>query len=151
MKLQLNGWRRIGVVASSIWIVVSVGFAAYQLHVADVRDYIRTGQAPLFVRFSAEPPLADDFFQRFSQRESLEVDSRLLTLREAVAFVDRAHAEVNAGRVVAWVTLPVLIGWPILEALALSLRWIRRGFRPSRHSASDGVAPTKSSTNKEMP
>lgn len=127
--MRINGWRRLGIAVSVLWLLFAIAYAVQQLHSADPKDYVVTGTKSFLIRFASDPPLARDFFARMSRRDTLSPDEHLLTLREAEAFVRGASASLDLYLPLAFTLGPIVAGWLVLELLARSMRWVWRGFR----------------------
>jgi hypothetical protein len=108
MTMRLNGWQRIGIVASVIW---AIGAPIYLDHAAQQeateafgRDYRACRDVP-----SNDP---DQCFQRASGAYDTVTRYPLLSANAAVAAL-----------------VPIGLGWLLTYALIALVRWIRAGFK----------------------
>jgi hypothetical protein len=102
-KFRLNGWQRIGIVLSVVWIIIAGSWGwrhAYDQADANFRLCVA----------------------------AIETASDLQSCREtrlrAIAVPRGASAAVVA-------LAPLLIVWLLVYGLVVLVRWIRRGFHPS--------------------
>ena len=132
----LNGWRRLGIVIASLWIIAVIAVAAFEC---------TSGSRGIFV------------YQQIPEG-TIVAGNKVITLTEEDEFKVRAQAEQSMkereqGHIVppweldwtgleavpkiiqirwlrlAAVTLLVpLIAWLLTEALMLTVSWVRRGF-----------------------
>ena len=106
--MKLNGWERLGIVASVLWVVVVVGVACVE----------RWGSIPYqqfyFVEFVPDPtrePVTEVSPETGKQHSYKPVTmslSPMLVLRAAL--------------------FPLLIVWPLIYAIVWVVRWVKRGF-----------------------
>jgi hypothetical protein len=108
--MRLNGWQRIGIVASVIW---AVGAPIYMDNTAERDAYHRWFSAYDLCRDvpTNEPEVC-------VQRVSKAHDN-----------VPRYHFTSANGAFVALAPIP--LGWLLAYALVYLMRWIRAGFAPS--------------------
>jgi len=106
--MRLNGWQRIGIVASVIWAI----------------------SAPIYLDSAAQKD-ADDRFSRTyrSCRDVPTNDPDQCFQRAAAAHdsVPRYHFMSANGAFVALAPIP--LGWLLAYALVYLVRWIRAGFK----------------------
>jgi hypothetical protein len=107
--MRLNGWQRIGIVASVIW---AIGAPIYMDHAA---------QREASDRFS-ESYESCRAFPTIDPNRCFEQASRLYDNVQRYTFSTPETA------VVAFV--PIVLGWLGVYALVYLVRWIRAGFKP---------------------
>jgi hypothetical protein len=105
--MRLNGWQRIGIVASVIW---AIGAPIY------LDDAAQQGATEAFIRYydtCRDVPSNDpnQCFQRAGRAYDAVTRYRLLSANGAVAAL-----------------VPVGLGWLLAYALVYLVRWIRGGF-----------------------
>jgi hypothetical protein len=116
----LNGWQRIGIILSILWIPVGwiLGLKAFGPH-GDV----------------LEPP----FFDFCNETESKSpTPNYARCTREAQQWLviqyrlrERQHAD--AERLAPWFAFaPIPIAWLLVYIVVWTARWVRRGFQPAR-------------------
>lgn len=99
----LNGWQRVGVVFTVLWVLTVSGFAAYE-YAAAAPNPDTVFRPRLFVGFSADAYLND------------EPDTRMLRVGHLV---------------VALAVIPTA-AWLLVDVVIRTTRWVRAGFRNSR-------------------
>lgn len=105
--MRLNGWQRIGIVASVVW---TIGAPIYMDHAAQQE----AGDAfDLSYRACRDVPSndPDECFQRANRAYNTVPRYPLLSANAAVAAL-----------------VPVGLGWLLVYALVYLVRWIRAGF-----------------------
>lgn len=107
MKRPLNGWQRLGIVASVVWALYGVWWG------------LKLRYDPIWETYSdclgaADSGLGTDEACRGMLQQSL-----------AVADVDKWLATAFVALV------PIPIAWLIVYGLLRLVRWVRRGFAPS--------------------
>src|SRR5262249_12846410 len=106
--MRLNGWQRIGIVASVIW---AIGAPIYLDHAAQQNAMEAFGS----------------YYEACRDNPSSELDWRFERARWASDTVTRYQLLSVNGVVVALV--PVGLGWLLAYALVYLVRWIRAGFQ----------------------
>lgn len=108
--MRLNGWQRIGIVASVIW---AIGAPIYLDHAAqnDARERFR-----LSYRLCRD--VASNDPNRCSERASSEADT-----------VQRYRLGFDFANVAFVSLVPIVLGWLIAYVLVGLGRWIQAGFR----------------------
>jgi hypothetical protein len=108
--MRLNGWQRIGVVLSVIW-VIGGGMLTYQIVLGAggtcTVDHTRLSEADQLALNAKD-------YQKMS-------DAGLLT-------VQRACNEEIYFRSLVWTLIPIAVGWLLVYGLVGVVRWIRAGF-----------------------
>ena len=109
--MHLNGWVRIGLIASVAWILAG-GVWGYNIVINDAHDVMITTSRICNYRPDGMPP-------RYSPEECTE--RALAAQREAV------QSHWAAAAIVAFV--PILFGWLSAWGLIALVRWVRSGFQ----------------------
>jgi len=104
--MRLNGWQRIGVVLSLIYAVVVCGYAAY--------EYAERG-AETQILIQVTPDKAPIVDKRGSVLDYIEFRS--------------GEPSLLWGRLLAAVTVPLLIAWAIAYFCVFTVRWVVAGFK----------------------
>lgn len=110
--MRLNGWQRIGVIASGAWGVV--GFVigdSIGMHGGD---------------------LAQDEFSDCLASPSGDYDACLAHFKVAYAAGIDGHWLTAA----LWALVPILFGWLAAWTIVALVRWVRRGFNPTPRNTS---------------
>jgi hypothetical protein len=114
--MKLNGWKRIGIIASVVWIL---GAGEYTCD----SEYDHASFSIASTHFACESVLTTDPIAHEKQVERCD----------KIADESFASALTNArlaGALVAFV--PVPLGWGFTYLVIFLVRWVRRGFtRPS--------------------
>ena len=106
MTRRLNGWQRIGVVLSALWILIVSGYAIFELMQGP-------NSAMLFVQMvvsKTQEPVSALAGNQF--RDLVPVE-----------------AQLRYGRLIIVVIMPVAVGWVLASGLVWTIRWIAGGFR----------------------
>lgn len=112
--MKLNGWKRIGIIASVVWIL-GAGLYTYDSEFNRASHYI-----------AADHVRCDSYLGNYKDE-----DAREMAFRECNKQADDslALAETNArlvGAIVAFV--PVPLGWGFTYLALFLVRWVKRGF-----------------------
>lgn len=119
----MNGWYRIGVVASVVWVLVGAGsqFYASANRTADLRS-----------------GLFDDCKDRFRKGlHNTDFNGEPLVIANVRDCVQVSNSVPNEPlrstlKVAALVALaPLLMAWPLILLVVFVARWVSRGFRPT--------------------
>ena len=118
----MNGWYRIGIVASVVWVLFGAGSQFYA-------SANRTSELRSF--------LFDDCKDRFHKGlDNGDFNGKPLVIanvRDCVQVSDSVPNEPlrSTLRVAAIVALaPLVIAWPLILLVVFVARWVSRGFRP---------------------
>ena len=129
----LNGWRRLGIIISVIWILTIGVYSYKELVEADTRDILKSVQSRNLVKFMSTKPIPDDFRERFQKLESYDALTQLNLMREAESIVLATRPQLSLAQLAAISILPIIFGWLLVEATCFSFRWVRRGFSTISH------------------
>jgi len=118
--MKLNGWKRIGIVASVVWILGAGYYTLVTVSATDSRFHVG-----LTLRCEEDRPNGMTEAEQTKWQE--RCDSFLPTGQ-------RLHRELQdewlEAAIVAFT--PVLLGWVLVYRIFFLVRWIRRGFaRPA--------------------
>ena len=115
--MRLNGWKRIGIVGSVVWIL---GAGVYTHSSEMDRSFARIGAAAAACdEHDIETVMTPDAREKaFHECEKIADDSLALALSNA-----RFGAAVAA-------LVPVPLGWGLIYLILFLVRWIQRGFMP---------------------
>jgi hypothetical protein len=111
MTMRLNGWQRIGIVASVIWAIAG----------------------PLYLRQLALDSAVEQsgFVHRVCRNGP--TDPAICLARSEQAFDEAIQGDLMAhvgwGPWAAKAFIPVLVGWLLVYALVYLVRWVRAGFK----------------------
>lgn len=126
--MKLNGWQRIGIVLSVLWLVAVLLFAAFEYNTADKYRSLSERQSQVFI-YWASPVIVDPFelhlgenLDRFSEREQVEI----LRKRELVS--QGLSLDVFVGWLFGWLFLPILASWVLAYVSIFVFGWVRAGF-----------------------
>jgi hypothetical protein len=120
MSGRLNGWQRVGIVLSVVWLI---GAAIYETYAMEDRYNAAFSAAyrPVYDRC------------RDTQDRELKALGRPngIDCAEEAGRVASAVPQQSAWSAAIAVFVPIPIAWLIAFALVALMRWIRRGFSPS--------------------
>jgi hypothetical protein len=124
--MRLNGWQRIGVVASVMWVVAG---GWYEFHAIQQREDAEiTARAKAADRRCRETEkMLEDLNIKSAPKDCLGEDLR--TVNRATEAVPSRESR---WKVAAVAILPIPFGWLIAYALIAIGRWIAAGFRLTR-------------------
>lgn len=111
MRIGLNGWQRIGVVFSVLWVLSVGGLGALE-HVQEgepTHYFVDTVKVQL-------PPAKD-----------LNRPGRFLSEEEAFGY--RVERHFRAGRLIATMLAPIALFWALAYICVFIVRWVVAGFR----------------------
>ncbi|SPE44338.1 hypothetical protein SBA7_340029 [Candidatus Sulfotelmatobacter sp. SbA7] len=111
-KWKLNGWQRIGIVASTAWILYSYNTTFDRLNMDDAIRRVNEEQSCL-----AEHPGEFEKWFPVCDASSPKRESALLKRQQGY----RLNAAIES-------TVPVPIVWGAAYLLLFIVRWIRKGF-----------------------
>ena len=116
---QLNGWQRVGVVLSILWCVAVGGIAA--------NDYYQA-----YSHYSGEATARADFAAckertRASPGKSTEPCGMTLEMVRGVPNIKPTLPPVLP--LLAWLLLPVVLGWLLVHLTLRAAQWVRDGFK----------------------
>ena len=109
ISVKLNGWQRIGVVATLLWIVGGGIFTL--IYLSNSADQYAKEISRLCYDLSKQVESCSDRYVE-AYRNRMKYEGWPLT--GLTAFV------------------PPLLGWPLTYLILFTTRWIRRGFAPSQ-------------------
>lgn len=118
----MNGWKRIGIIVSVIW-VFGAGLHAYDSEIDRDSRLITLMHVQCDSGLSVYKDLSeqDAAFRRCNKHAD-----------------DALSGSLNSARLVAALVafVPVILGWPFVYLLVFLVRWVKRGFvqQPSRFS-----------------
>ncbi len=111
--LRLNGWQRIGIVLSIVWLIVVCPWIRYGQEQHAEQEYKHSYDGCV----GPEPPDKTDL-KRLDIEERCRADA-----------VNMYQLYEGSWRSAALLTLiPILIAWLFAYGLVFLVRWIRRGF-----------------------
>lgn len=116
--VKLNGWKRLGIIASFAWII---GAGLYALNSASNRDINYASSTSLRCESAQSPSLTPE-----------QNDQILHSCDQASSdYLKKAYPyEWMEAAIVAFV--PVPFGWAFAHLLFFLVRWVKRGFMSSR-------------------
>jgi hypothetical protein len=112
---RLNGWQRIGVILSVIWLIGG-GFLTHAI----IKDDL-----------SRDVAWQDGVVARLSDADQVAVKARDLSKMSDGGLLmvrDSIDNEVNT-RTAVWTLAPLLLAWLLVYALVWLTRWVRAGFK----------------------
>ena len=111
--MKLNGWKRIGIVASVVW-VLGAGIHTYDSEIERDSDFITSSH----VKCDSDlPGTTGDAYQKgFDDCNKIADDSLALAISN-----DRFNAVLVA-------FVPVPLGWGFVYLVLFLVRWVRRGY-----------------------
>jgi hypothetical protein len=110
--MKLNGWKRIGIIASVVWILAA-GVHTYDSEIDRANDYITS----TFLNCESNWVGTGDAYEKHIDRcEKIENESLALALTSARL----------DGALVA--LIPVPLGWGFAYLILFLVRWVKRGF-----------------------
>ena len=125
MKIRLNGWQRIGIVLSAIWLIV---FALWALPVTvvTVNGQVESFHGPFVKSFDRKDAYCKDQRETFSNIEEL-----FNAKCPPGAFVEAVPAryQFRWGAMIAVAIVPVVLAWLFMYIAIAAFRWIAAGFR----------------------
>jgi hypothetical protein len=110
--MRLNGWQRIGIVASVVW---AIGGPLYLTQRAFDDPLEQSGFVYRVCRDGPTDPAICSARSKQALDEAIQADPM---------------AQVGWGPWAAKAFIPVLVGWLLVYALVYLVRWIRAGFKP---------------------
>lgn len=113
--MKLNGWKRIGIIASVAWIL-GAGFRTYTSEIDSA------SRAVSFTHVTCDANLAGktgDAWTKGFDECNKQADELLN--------VDTSNARMDAAGVAIF---PVPLGWGLAYLILFLARWVRRGFVP---------------------
>ena len=118
-RFRLNGWQRVGIILSILWIPVGGVWA--------LKAFGPPENIP-------EPP----FFNLCLEQEAKQPTPNAARCNDAAQkwyaslFKLRNLQHANAERLALWYAfLPIPIAWLLVYCVSWMVRWVRRGFQPS--------------------
>lgn len=111
MRIPLNGWQRIGVALSVVWILSVGGCSAL--------EYVQKGEPTHYFVYTVNvdlPPVKD-----------LDQPGRILSYGEWLGF--RAESRFRVGRLIAAMLVPVVVCWAFAYVCVFVVRWVVAGFK----------------------
>ena len=148
MWSPLNGWRRLGLVIVSLWIIAASAMAIveYTFNSGSVFVYLTIPDGTVVagnrVTFPNGKVITLTEIDEFKLRLQAEQGRKLLELGRAVSpwELDWSNLEevpkVNQVRWLRFAMVTVLAPlacWLVIEAFVLAVSWVRRGFNGTKH------------------
>lgn len=118
MPNRLNGWQRIGVILSILWVIFVGGIATIEL--IKYRDYQQILELPIG---STHPP-ATIFLDWIRVEPSVGPDDPLGILEKWERTFDFLHFLLVS-------VIPVVGGWLVVHLFVFTVSWVRAGFKLS--------------------
>jgi hypothetical protein len=111
--MRLNGWKRLGIIASVVWIL-GAGTHTYDSEIDSDSDFI----ASTHVKCDSDQvgKTGGDYTAAFNECNKLAADSLALAISN-----DRFNAALVA-------FVPVPLGWGFADLVLFLVRWVKRGF-----------------------
>ena len=140
MAIRLNGWGRLGVVLSVLWLggVNALVLTEYwqrdkgDIFTLDVDDPLKNSFFPdRQIFFYWKSPRFFDFLEyhvgedlgRFPEKQQLEI------LRKRDALAQELELRFNYLRYFGVLFIPVAVAWILVYFVVVTVRWVRRGFK----------------------
>jgi len=114
VRIQLNGWQRIGAILSLLWVVSVCGYA--------VSEYSERGpRTAYFVEMVkvGVAPTGDSADSQTGKRRTLSFED----------FVGRFEPRLMIDRLIAAIALPLIAAWALVYLGIIAVRWVAAGFR----------------------
>ena len=111
MQIQLNGWQRIGVVLSVVWMLSVGGYGAL--------EHVQGGEPTYY--------FIDAVKVQLPQAKDLARPGRLLSEEEFLGYRVERHFRLD--RLIAAMLVPVVLFWVLAYVCVYVVRWIATGFR----------------------
>ena len=111
MQIRLNGWQRIGVVISVVWVLSVGGCGAL--------EQVREGHSTYY--------FVDTVIVPVPPVKELNRPGRLLSDEEFLGLRTEHHFRVD--RLIAAMLVPVALFWVLAYACVFVVRWVAAGFR----------------------
>jgi hypothetical protein len=118
MSERLNGWQRVGIVLSVVWVIGAAIHEKDELN----RQYEAAYDA-------AWRPVYDQCSE--AQKRDPQTARGMDCLREAQRIAWATTPKVSGWSMALAALVPIPIAWLLVYALIALVRWIRRGFSPS--------------------
>jgi hypothetical protein len=117
--MKLNGWKRLGILASVVWIIAAFFYTFHTERQRDIRMYVTAAETgPM----ACPPSLADTM-----ERHDAGLPSPMECMNEIEASIERAlPIERKDAAIVALV--PVPFAWLGVYLIIFFVKWVRRGF-----------------------
>jgi hypothetical protein len=148
MKLaRLNGWQRIGVVISAVWLIFVVYAVFHNYQRANVFDVYSDkkcayDEAPFFSWYddATGQPLSDYAFDAKllgPAKSSTNVPAGFLACDDVAKAIDDRVASgsivpylhLNYGYALQVALAPIIIFWTVVYVVVFTFKWVVRGFR----------------------
>ncbi len=110
MRIRLNGWQRIGVALSVVWILSVSGCGAL--------EYVQEGKPTYF--------FVDTVMVQLPPATNLDRPDRSLSHEEVFGRADR-HFRVD--RLIVILLVPVVLFWALAYVCIFVVRWVAAGFK----------------------
>jgi hypothetical protein len=102
MKMKLNGWKRIGIILSVVWILVAYGVTFTHAQNEDIRWHVTLAQNCEARHHGSDPEC------------------------DRILYTDNRLQEHETAALVAFV--PVPIAWGFVYVVLFLTQWVKRGF-----------------------
>ena len=106
--MKLNGWERLGVVVSVIWLLAVIAVACLE----------RWGDTP-FQRF---------YFVEFSPDNTQQPTTEVEPTTGQTFTLKPVKVNISVASILQTALPPLLIFWPLVYTIIWVARWIKRGF-----------------------
>lgn len=113
---RLNGWQRIGVVLSALWLA----FVCFMFVIS------RNGARP---DFSSDVHYVDHECETKLASEPAPTPGQPISL-ERFAGCERSEQRTRWGQFALVMLAPIALGWSLIYLLIATIRWVATGFRP---------------------
>jgi hypothetical protein len=124
MRNPINGWIRLGILLSGIWVLAFCAYLFYEYrsceddfasrvwHSRNSLQWQVIGDEGPFFTFSLEGTLPEggDYGTEFIRSKTI--------------------CNIKVGPCFIWMFGPVIVGWAIIPLSVWSCRWVGKGFRP---------------------
>jgi hypothetical protein len=112
--MKLNGWKRIGIIASAVWVIWSYN------HTFDRMEFVTSSIAVDQEQrcLSAHP---GEFDKYFPQCDAVGETNGQMQLRQKERHNNQVAAAMEA-------LVPVPLAWGFAYLVLLLVRWVKRGF-----------------------
>lgn len=116
MRIQINGWQRLGIILSALWLITVGCYAAYEyLKWPDATDY--------FVESSPE-----SFVVKAPKEAQKPEVLPIIINKEDLGPCVVIHPKILLGKIMMAQFMPVAAVWTVSICIVWSVKWVQAGF-----------------------